>query len=432
MVRLTFTRSQVDRIALEFFATVLFFLFIYAPDFVYFPFNVTYFIVLLAGSYFFYGQNFQRLLDFLGKKSLFTFILFYLFSTLYLIVVPLISEWPFDATFLMTNIRLLIDILVVIPFFVLLFSYDLDYKMIDVLKLLVKIGVAQGVFAVLMFVIPGMRDFVFNYLIKMPSEKLIDQPYRGYGLSGDFYFSSPLFQALVFVVNTVLYLMHSKKRYLLYFPFILLSMILNARVSVVVIPVFFAVIFVATFYFDNLRWLRKFSGLSLFFIMAGSLVVVYFMLNPEKAQSLIWVMEGIIGGISAMSGNLTDSKTFSIILQGHLHLPTRPFHVWFGEGLVVFGNLNSPVRSDLGYIRYIYYGGIVLSLLFYFTIISFVLNRIINTAEPLLKILLLTLLVTTFVVHFKGDIFNSSAFLKGFLVLTMFTLLEKNNRRQYA
>ncbi|HLW19446.1 MAG TPA: hypothetical protein VKX33_03950 [Cyclobacteriaceae bacterium] len=422
MKAMVVSESRINWMLLNSFATVALFLFIYVPSFIFFPINVSYLIILLALAYISYRNNLNRFLTLYKQKSFLTYLLLYSFCVFYILLIPTFSDWPFDNTFLVTYLRLLIDLLLVLPFFLFIFCYDLDYDMDDFLNLIVKIGVIQGGIAVVMFIVPGLRELVFNYIIALPSEKLVDQPYRGYGISGDFYFSSPLFQGLVFVVNSILYLKHSKKRYLFFYPFILVSMVLNARVTLVVVPIFFAVIFFASFYYDNLRWLRKFSGLSLFFMIIASAIVVYFVFNPEKAQAIIWIMEGVIGGIGALSGNLTESKTLSIILSGHLHFPQRQFNLWFGEGLVVFANLNAPVRSDLGYIRYIYYGGIVLSVLFYFSLINFSINRILKTTDPLIKVLLLTLLITTFVVHFKGDIFNSSAYLKGFLLLLMLTV----------
>lgn len=424
---LTVSESGINWMLLNAFATITLFLFIYVPSFVFLPVNVSYLVILLAAAYISYGNNLNRFLILYRHKSFLTYIIIYLFSVFYVSIVPLFSDWPFDKTFLVTYLRLLIDIVLVIPFFVLIFRYDLEYDLDDFLNLILKVGVIQGAIAVAIFVIPGLRELVFSYIIELPSEKLIDQPYRGYGISGDFYFSSPLFQGLVFVINSILYLKYTKKKYLFFYPFILASMVLNARVSLVVVPIFFSVIFVATFYYDNLRWLRRFAGLSLFLIMVASVIVVYFIFNPEEAAAIIWVLEGVIGGIGALSGNLMESKTLSIILSGHLHLPQRQFEIWFGEGLVVFANPNSPVRSDLGYIRYIYYGGIVLSTLFYFSIANLSISRILKVTDPLIKVLLLTLLITTFVVHFKGDIFNSSAYLKGFLLLLMVTIYDAND-----
>jgi hypothetical protein len=426
MKTLVLTKTQLDRWSLDIFATIVLFLFIYAPSFHFFPINISYVVILLAMAYISYGNNLDKLLTLFRHKSFATFLLFYFFSMLYILLIPTFSDWPFDKTFVVTFIRLLLDIILVLPFFILIFCQDLDYRTDDFLKLIVKIGVIQGVIATVMFVIPGFKEFIFGYFIELPSEKLLNQPYRGYGISNDYYFSSPLFQGLVFVVNSILYIKTSKKKYLLFYPFILISMALNARISLIIIPIFFVVVFMSSFYYDNLQWLRKFSGLFLIFIALVSIIILYFVSYPEKAQSILWISDGVLGGVGALSGDIRASRTLSIIISEHLHFPQRQFNLWFGEGLVVFANPKSYIRSDLGYIRYIYYGGIVFSLLFYFSIINFSISSIIKTKDPLIKILLLTLLVTSFSVHFKGDIFNSSAFLKGFLLLLILTIHNSN------
>ena len=416
------SKRNVDWKLLNFISIFFLFLFIYSPIFIFVPVNISYIIILLSISYVSFRNNLDRVLSIFKHRDFFTYIFFFLLSVAYILLVPVITESTFDKIFLITYIRLLFDILLVLPVFVLIFCHDLDYSTEDFLNLLVKIGVIQAVIASLMFVVPGIKTFVFNNFIEIPSEKLISQTYRGFGISSDFYFSSPLFQGLVFVVNSILYIKTSKRKYLYYYPFILLSLIINARITILVLPVFFAVIFFLSFYYDDLKWLQKLSGLLMIFLLIIVSIGIYFLMNPEKMESLIWITEGIMGGIGALSGNILESKTLAIMFREHIHLPSRVSQIWFGEGIAVFDNPNSPVRSDLGYIRYIYFGGIVFSTIAYFSIINFSLSRIIKSKDSLIKALIWTILLTTFVVHIKGDIFTSSAFLKGFLLILILTL----------
>ena len=414
MKTIRFSKINLDWKLLNFISILFLFLFIYSPNFILLPINISYLIILLSISYVSFGNNLGRLLSIFKHREFFTYIVFFMLSIAYILLVPIITESVFDKTFLITYIRLLLDIVLVLPVFVLIFCHDLDYSTEDFLNLLVKIGVIQAVIASLMFVMPGLKIFVFNYLIELPSEKLVSQTYRGYGISNDFYFSSPLFQGLVFVVNSILYIKTSNRKYLYYYPFILLSLFINARITILVLPVFFAVIFCLSFYYDDLRWLQKLSGLFLFFLWVLSFIGIYFLFNPEKMESLIWIVEGVLGGIGALSGNILESKTLTIMFREHLHLPQRVSQLWLGP--------SSPLRSDLGYIRYIYFGGILFSAISYFSIINFSLNRIIKSKDSLFKALIWTLLVTTFVVHMKGDILNSSAFLRGFLLILILSI----------
>src|SRR5690606_37775648 len=328
---------------------------------------------------------------------------FYAFILLYVAIIPLLSNGAYDSSFLITYIRLLLDIILIIPFFVLIFRYELNYSFRDFLEAIVTIGVIQGVIATLMFVVPGLRELVFTYIMNAPSDKLARELYRGYGLANDYYFAVPLFQALVFIVNSVLYIHTNKRKYLFFYPFILLSMVMNARITIVAIPVFFMVIFVLSFYYDNLKWIRRMSAL--FFILSTLmlLITVYFLFNPEKAETVLWILEVVIGGIGALGGDLSESKTLTTIAKEHFHFPKYSFELWFGQGINIFGNPASVVRSDLGYIRYIYFGGILLSLISYFALINFSVSRVLNIPDVLIKSLLISLLITLFIVHLKGD-----------------------------
>ena len=331
MKTIRFSKINLDWKLLNFISILFLFLFIYSPNFILLPINISYLIILLSISYVSFGNNLGRLLSIFKHREFFTYIVFFMLSIAYILLVPIITESVFDKTFLITYIRLLLDIVLVLPVFVLIFCHDLDYSTEDFLNLLVKIGVIQAVIASLMFVMPGLKIFVFNYLIELPSEKLVSQTYRGYGISNDFYFSSPLFQGLVFVVNSILYIKTSNRKYLYYYPFILLSLFINARITILVLPVFFAVIFCLSFYYDDLRWLQKLSGLFLFFLWVLSFIGIYFLFNPEKMESLIWIVEGVLGGIGALSGNILESKTLTIMFREHLHLPQRVSQLWLGS-----------------------------------------------------------------------------------------------------
>lgn len=428
MSTMVITRSQLDRRLLELVGMTLFFLYIYAPSFKFFPVNTSYVVILVAMGYACLGNNLSKFADFLQYKTISVFLFLYTFCILYIGLVPLFSDEEFDKVFLITYVRLLFDFLLVIPFFIFLFAQELNYTFKDFLGVLVKIGVIQGIIATLMFVVPGMRDFVFSYIMEPPSEKLARELYRGYGLANDFYFAVPLFQGLVFVVNSILYILTNEKKYLFYYPFILLSMVMNARVTLVIIPIFFLVIFVLSFYYDDLKWIRRMSAIFFILSLIALAAVIYFLLNPDKAQSIMWIIEGVLGGLGALGGDISQSKTITTIAQEHFHFPHLTSELWFGKGLVVFENPQSPVRSDLGYIRYIYYGGILLSLVFYYAILRFSITRVITIPDVLIKVLLITLLLSLFTVHLKGDIFNSSAYLKGYFLIFMYTIYEGTRR----
>ncbi|TSD66483.1 hypothetical protein FFF34_003505 [Inquilinus sp. KBS0705] len=424
-MKITVSKDYLDKYLLSAAVSLLLFFYIYSPRVIYLPINFGYLSILIGFLYFSIGNNITKLIGLFRSKIFLTFLYFYFFCIVYAVIVLIFSDEKDNNVFLITYIRLLIDIVFVIPFFVIILKDELNYTIEDFLKKLLLIGVVQGVIATLMIVIPPLKDFTFAYIFDIPSDKLLNQAYRGFGISSDFYLTTPLFQAVVFAINTKFYLEKGKK-YLLYYPFILISMVLNARTSIVIIPILFIVIFIMSFYYNEFRYIRKLSSLFISFVGLIILLGFYFVLNPDKLQTVIWLLQGIMGAVGALTGT-GQSATLNIIILKQIHFPHHTWQVIFGEGLIVFGNINSPVESDLGYIRYIYYGGLMLSALFYFNIYNFARSCIALTSDNFLKILLISTTALIFITQFKGDVFNSSAFMKGVFLIQTFMLYKRSD-----
>jgi hypothetical protein len=424
-MRITIKKERIDNYLVTSAFSCLLFFYIYAPKLIYLPINFGYLSMLVGFFYFSIGSNITKLFVFFKSRIYLTFLYFYTICIIYTLLVLLFSTETDNYDFLITYLRFLLDLLFIIPFFIIFARDELYYDIDKFLKKLLIIGVVQGVIATLMIAVPHLKDIMFAYIFQLPSSKLLTQGYRGFGISSDFYFSTPLFQALIFAVNTKFYLEGGKK-YLFYYPFILISMVLNARTSVVIIPILFIVIIIMSFYFDEFKWIRRLSGLMIALVALIIIVAIYLILNPDKMQIIIWVFNGFMGAVGALTGT-GESVTFNNILLKQLHVPHQTSQILFGEGLVVFGNKKSPIESDLGYIRYIYYGGITLSLILYFNIYNFAKSCISLVSDRFLKIFLISITVMIFVTHMKGDVFGSSAFMKGVFLIQMFILYKKTD-----
>lgn len=423
-------KQRLDYTLMVWGACLLLFIYIYVPSFIYFPVNLSYVVLLISFAYFSYGSNLTKLRSLFQNKSYVTFTFFYIVVFTYIILITLLSEEKYNKDFVITYIRFAFDIFLVLPFFVFLFRDDLKFTIYRFLHTLVIIGVIQGIIASLMFISPVIRDLMFGYIINLPSEKLTDQIYRGFGMANDFYFAVPLFQGITFLLSSFLYVYTRKYKYLIFLPFILISMVLNARISILVIPVFVFVIFVISFFYDDLKWIRRLSGMISAVFVLLFIAGIYFMTNPDKLEAIEWALSGITGAMGALGGDITQSRTLMIILSEHWHFPHEFSELLFGKGLVVFANSDAPVRSDLGYIRFIYYGGVFLSLLMYFAVINFVVTRATKSSSYLVKGILLALLLSVLLAHFKGDVFNSSAFMKGVFLILIYTIPINNTWRR--
>lgn len=421
--------TALDRKLLRGGVVTLLFLYVYAPRLLFLPLNFSYLTILVAIAYFSLGNNLTRLAAFFRIKAFVTFLYFYLFCVLYTIFVLIFSAESNNNAFLISYIRLLIDVVLVVPFFVIVYRDELGYKMDDLLKELVIIATVQGVFAVFMLAIPPLKDFIYSNVIALSDSRLDSMlSYRGFAIANSFSFSMPLFQSLALVAVTKLFF-EKKRIYLLCFPFLLVSMVTNARISLVMIPVFLCVVFIMSFYYDDMRWIRKLLGLFFMFLLLVLGLVIYFVFNPDKLQVILWAVEGFTGIIKSMLGSSLDSPTLRNIVRTHLHLPQQLNEILFGKGLIVFDNPRAAVMSDLGVIQYIYYGGILLSVIFYFNMINFARSCFSLTRDRFMKILLISMNVMLFIAHIKGNIFNSSAYMTGLLLIQLFLLYDNKDRK---
>jgi hypothetical protein len=231
-MRVAISKSDLDKYLSSTGVSVLLFFYIYTPKLIYLPVNFGYLSLLIAFLYFSFKFNISKLITLLNSKAFITFLYFYIFCIIYAVLVAVLSKESYSGFFLAAYTRLLTDVVLAIPFFVIFFKDELNYDIDRFLKKLLTLGVIQGVIATIMVVIPSVRDLSYQYIFSLPTDKLLEQSYRGFGISSDFYLSTPLFQALIFALNTKFYLEGRGKKYLIYYPFILISMLLNARTSV--------------------------------------------------------------------------------------------------------------------------------------------------------------------------------------------------------
>lgn len=430
IIRLAFSREGLDRTLLRYLSFTLLFLYLYAPTFRFLPVNLSYLIILCALLYFSLGNNLDKLKKLYQSRILLTFIYFYAFSILYILLVPIFTDNSGFTTYLLAYIRLLFDLALVLPFFIMVYKDELNLSLEQLLHDLVIIATIQGVIAAIMLAVPGMKTFVFSYIINLPSDKLLATPYRGFGLSYDYFYSMPLFQSLALVLTTK-FLFERGKRYLLCYPFILLSMMVNARISLLMIPVFAGVFFIVTLQSNDVKWLRRLGTVGALFLILIVLAAVYFILNPKDLQIILWSFGGIYDAVMAVFGH-GQSVTINRMILENIHIPHQLNEILFGEGLNVFGDPKSPVRSDLGFFRYIYFGGILFSLIIYLGLLNFHLSILKLTRNIPLRMFLISAGIMFLLAHFKGDAISSSAFTKGIFIVQLFILYDYQKRSPAA
>ena len=249
----------------------------------------------------------------------------------------------------------------------------------------------------------------------MFSDEQATRAIRYYGFSSTLNLSMPLFQGFCGAV-AIIYALQRSYKYWVIVLFMCVSIGLNARVGFIFIPL------AGAFYLASLLSKQPFKFI---IMLATSLIVLYisyeFIMNFESRNpdgtltTLGWAMQGVKQYMSLLSGDKVGGvDTLSILFGQMFHFPSG-IDLLLGTGKDAF---YAAINSDIGYINYLYYGGIVLITLFLAqlsTIAAFVIQR--ERGSTLVFFLLaLTLLL---VGNLKGRLFEVDAI---FAVLVFYYL----------
>lgn len=181
---------------------------------------------------------------------------------------------------------------------------------------------------------------------------------RLYGIASGLTYAMPSAQAIIgTIVCAYAIKRKGKGKYLLYVPVIWLSGIINARTAVVIIVVGLVYIFSLKGVFNNTKFLMFAVG-GLITVMLGFVFIMK--INPDTGK---WVRDGIreitvflLGGDGGYYFTALKSENF-------LALPSGADFFW---GVGVSG------KSDVGFVRNIWQGGLVLCFLLYGFYISMI------------------------------------------------------------
>lgn len=224
------------------------------------------------------------------------------------------------------------------------------YEMIENIAI---VSFIQGIISVIFFLSDEIRIPVLELMgYDVSATELADiLRVRLFGVAAGLTYSMPAVQAIIGTLVAVYALrVKNKRRYLIYVPVIWFSGIINARTAVVliIIGIFFIVISAGTISKENLR---HFFGLGVIFPIIA--VVLLNRINSDTSQ---WVRDGI----AEMTGFLTKGHVgyyfTALFSERFLSLP-RSLHFIFGTGI--------PTFSDVGFIRNLWSGGIILCLVIY-------------------------------------------------------------------
>ena len=247
-------------------------------------------------------------------------------------------------------------------------------------KVIIVISTIQGLVVLIELIFPELKSIINNSIMRLEFTKVglsYGEAFRGYGLGTGHLFVLPVLQAF-FSIVLVQYVINFKKYIFLgLLPLTLLPVILNARTGLFLFFIGVVIINIGIF---------KMRGLVNFILLAVCAFFVYnviefvltsYLLQNEMAMYSNWMSAGFSIPIEILGFQVFIPKTFLVLLD-YLYFP-KGIDLLIGTGENLF-NYSSKygVRSDIGYCRIIFSGGIIyliLLLYYYFKLLVISINK---------------------------------------------------------
>jgi hypothetical protein len=283
--------------------------------------------------------------------------------------------------------------------------------------LITTVGIIAALITVSLIISPATNIYVRSSVIHESLDEAAEGPiyFRGFTIAESSSYAYGIIQGLI----CSLCLMKVKENFLYVIPVILIivSIMFNARIGLSLVAIFI-VLFLLRGGFSF-----KFVFTIFAFFAVGYLLLINSSLYTENEQSFKW----IVGGLnSTTSIDVNDDNSNYSILYSMLFLPSGFLGILLGEGRAA---ANSGGGSDIGFIRHIFVGGLVLvGYEFFFLWQMF--RRIIRISND--KILVYLFFITLLIANFKGDaFFVPSGFFRLIAFYYVYTIIsddwKKNN-----
>ncbi len=228
-----------------------------------------------------------------------------------------------------------------------------------------------------------------------------------------------------FISALFLYLgMNYKKSYIILVPFIILSGVVNARTSLVIL----AGAGILVFLFSKLgfKWRMIWSGILAVFIV--TIISIYTYLADNATNDTVkWIIEAVEVVIKFFNGETTGYFIYTANADKHT-LPSG-LSLIFGEGTRIFTKQEGiRYTSDIGFVNDVWVGGLAFCLMYY-SFIIFELRLIyksVNEIEKKNKFVLIGIILVGFIVcNIKGIVNTDNDFIAAvILLMTNYSLFK--------
>lgn len=237
--------------------------------------------------------------------------------------------------------------------------------------------------------------------------------FRAYGLAQGLNFDYGVIQGLIFGIG--LFYLKSNRWYILFIPFVIISILINARTGFIV--VILALIFYSI---SNKSYKSLFAGVLIFSLLG----LTYKSLKDLiPTDTYLWIEEFFLELGDAVFGTNNAQYNTGETLNEMLIWPQDAMSWIFGTGHSLF-RVKSGAHSDVGYINQLAYGGLI-----YMLLLFFMCWRTLKKDKPYIqKNLFLLVIVTLLLVNFKGTAIGNNGGIFKLVSLLSLVLFYKNKK----
>lgn len=278
-------------------------------------------------------------------------------------------------------------------------------------KILLCIGCVASTITVVCVLNPTIGDYVrYELMYTEKDSALYLYTFRGFGFSDSLTYSYGVIQGIMLVFGIRFFSEH--KWVSVFYIFLLISIILNARTGLVIVFVGICCYLISY---------RRFSAVLtvgvLLYIFAAALPI---MLSNFDSSTVQWLAEFMreVNGVTS-SRSITGSDTANTLINEMAVWPDDIYEWILGKGFIIYRTTEK--NSDVGYFQQLNYGGLIYIFLI-IRLLSFMYSRLKKYSVELFIILFF--FAVFLVANLKGNyIFDSGAF-RLMVLVYMFYILK--------
>lgn len=393
---------------------IFLFCFMFAPPIL--PIN---FIIILSMYSIFMLARFysNRIVSVVKKSNIkkFTFLIT-LFVLYWFIVVIMNFSWG-ERIYLSNYVTIFYQILLITPImmscivYIIVRAETLNLNIEQLLVHFILAGAIEAAISLITFISPPMRQLFINIMSRNIGSTFDDfiLSVRVYGFANGLYdlfgWGTGIIAALPLFLSKNL-----QRKYIWFIPLLLLAPLLNARTGLVM---FFGGIVLFVLFMNNKNIFSVLKKILL--LLAGAWIgyLVFRWIQNNNSKAYWWIMSGIRSFWGTITNNQnSDMKLSTLFSERFWTIPTFP-DIIFGTGHNIYigkAYLNAIYmnysHSDVGYVNYLWMGGIVGSFMLYGIYFSMFYTAIKYSASGRIRWTLIFLGGSIVVFNIKGQAFT--------------------------